>query len=176
MCLDKLCEEENIVINKKYKDVLFTETQISGSDVILVKPMTFMNESGRAVSFIKKSYELDNNDFIIVYDDIDIPISEIKIKERGNAGTHKGLKSVLNHLGSNDVPRIKIGINNPNYKVRNMVKYVLTPLKGKYLEELLIGVYKAKDSIMEIIKNGLANAMNKYNRRINLLASDTEAE
>ena len=86
------------------------------------------------------------------------------------------MKSVLNHLGSNDVPRVKIGINNPDYKVRDIVKYVLTPLKGKYLEDLLLGVYKAKDSIMEIIKNGLTNAMNKYNRRINLLASDMEAE
>ncbi len=176
MCLDKLCEEENIVINKKYKDILYAETRISGSDVVLVKPMTFMNESGRAVSFIKKSFELENRDFLIIYDDIDIPVSEIKIKERGNAGTHKGMKSVLNHLGSNNVPRVKIGIKNPDYKVRDIVRYVLTPLKGKYLEELLIGVYKAKDSVMEIIKNGLTNAMNKYNRRVKLLASDTEAE
>jgi len=164
------------VIGKRYKDVLYEKIKMFGKDVVLVKPMTYMNESGKAVSFIRKSYDLEPGDFIIIYDDIDILMGEIKIKEKGSAGTHKGMKSVVNHLGTNEIPRIKIGVNNPDYKIGNIVKYVLTPLKGKNLEEFLFGVYKAKDALIEIMKNGLSNAMNKYNRRINLLASDTEAE
>ena len=162
IALDKLAHKYRInVTTQKHKALVGTGI-IDGEKVILVKPQTYMNLSGEAVREVINFYKEDLKNLVVIFDDIDLPLGKIRIKEKGSAGTHNGVKSLVKELGSQEFKRIKIGIGNPTGNI-DLVSHVL----GKFSKEEMEVVEKSSESAVEaiemIIKNNLLGAMNKFN-------------
>lgn len=159
----------NVIANKyeiemnrtKFNSIVGTGN-ISGEKIVLVKPQTFMNLSGQAVREFVNFYKISNNNLIIIYDDMDIDKGIMKIRKKGGPGSHNGMKSVVQELGTEDFPRVRIGIGTPEHK-NDAINYVLGHIPDEEYELLQTGVKKASEAIEEIIKNGIDIAMNKYN-------------
>lgn len=160
--VNKLAKEYEIDINKsKFKGLYGTGT-IEGEKVIILKPQTFMNLSGESIRETIDFYKINIEDIIVVYDDIDVEPGTIKIRKKGGPGSHNGMKSVVEHLNTEEFSRIRVGIGTPKYK-SDMINYVLGSIPEDEAELLDKGTTLAKDAIIEIIKNGIDIAMNKFN-------------
>lgn len=160
--INKLSEKHSIEVNKTKFNSLYATGSIAGEKVILIKPQTFMNLSGIAVREFKNFYKINPSNIIVIYDDLDIEPGIIKIRKKGGAGTHNGMKSVVSEVGTEEFPRIRIGIGNPEYK-NDLLNYILTKIPEEDYKILQEAINNAADSIEEIIKNGIDIAMNKYN-------------
>lgn len=139
-------------IYKKDFDAFLSEVGIGNDKSILLKPATFMNLSGIAVLKAKKFYKIDNNDICIVYDDIDLPIGSIRFRTKGTAGTHNGMKSILTELGTENIARLRLGIENRPDRRIPLDAYVLSPFTE---DELILFNQELIDGI-EVLKNSLA--------------------
>lgn len=157
-----LAKENNIDVNKTKFNGLYGTGTIENEKVILLKPQTFMNLSGDSIVQFVNFYKLNLEQVIIICDDLDTNIGEIRIRKKGGAGTHNGMKSIVSVLNSQDFPRIRVGIGMPQNK-ENLIQYVIGHIPNEEYEMLQNGVKKAADSIYEILKNGIDIAMNKYN-------------
>ncbi len=133
MFLDYFANEHNIVFTEKNKS-LIAEFNYNGEKIILLKPQTFMNLSGEAVIEIVRFYKLKIEDIIIIYDDLDMEFGKMRIKDSSSSGGHNGIKNIINHLGTQDFMRIKIGINNPNK--RDVKTFVLSRFSKDELGQL----------------------------------------
>ncbi len=160
--INELAKEYNIKVEKSKFKGLYGAGTIEGEKVILLKPQTFMNLSGESLAEIINFYKISTKDIIIVYDDIDITTGSIRIRKSGSAGTHNGMKSVIAHLNTSDFYRVRVGIGSPNGKT-DMIHYVIGTVSKEEREVLQEGILKAKEAIVEIIKNGIDKAMNKFN-------------
>jgi PTH1 family peptidyl-tRNA hydrolase len=147
----------------------YKKTQLCGQPVVLAKPMTYMNESGQAVQKLKKMFTFDYSRMLVIFDDIDLPLGDIRIRERGSAGTHKGMKSVIQHSGTQEFPRLRIGIQNPGRKAANIIHYVLTSFRGEKNEIFKLGILQAADAAEAILETDILSTMNTFNRRKNSL-------
>ncbi len=158
--VNKIASEYNIEVNKKKFKGLYGAGVIEGEKVILLKPQTFMNLSGESVKEVVDFYKIENCDIIVIYDDMDIDLGTIKIRKKGNPGSHNGMKSVVHYLGI-EFPRIRIGIGKPENG--DFIRYVIGPIPEEEKEILDKSTTLAKDAVVEIIKCGIDNAMNKFN-------------
>jgi len=155
----------------------FRKARLFGHDVVLAKPMTYMNESGQAVRKLGRMFAFAPERLLLIYDDIDLPLGSIRVRERGSAGTHKGMKSVIQHLGSQEFPRLRIGIRGAGPARDDIVGYVLRPMRGKALAALQEGVCRAADAAEAFMQSDIHDTMNRFNRRKNsLLPQDEEAK
>ena len=157
--LSKAC---NIKVSKSKFDAIYGMGEINSEKVILVKPQTYMNLSGESIIKFKKSYNISNKNIIIIYDDIDLKLGDIRLKAKGSAGSHNGMKSVIENLNTEDFIRIRVGIGSPENK-EDMINYVIGQIPKKEREILNESILKAKNSIIEILENGIDTAMNKFN-------------
>ena len=157
-----LAEEYDIDLSRTKFEALYGSGIIEGKKVILVKPQTYMNASGRSVIEFVKFYKLQLNDLIVIYDDMDIDISKIRIRKSGSPGGHNGMKSIVNILADDRFPRIRVGIGKPKVE-EDYINYVIGAIPEDEEQELKKGVEKAKDAVKEVLKNGIDTAMNKYN-------------
>lgn len=160
--IDKLASKYNIEVTKEKHKAFIGTGIIEGEKVVLVKPQTFMNLSGEAVYEVMNFYKEDLKNFVVIFDDIDLPVGSIRIKERGSAGTHNGVKSIVHELGTQEFKRVKVGIGKPNGKM-DLVSYVLGKFSKEEFNEIEKSTNKAVDVIEVIIKDGVAKAMNDYN-------------
>ena len=135
---------------------------IENEKVILIKPQTFMNASGRSVIEFVNFYKIPLEDMIVVYDDMDLDISNIRVRKSGSPGGHNGMKSIVNILADDRFPRVRVGIGKPIYE-EDVINYVIGPIPEEEKEGLREGVNKAKEAVVEILKNGIESAMNKFN-------------
>jgi PTH1 family peptidyl-tRNA hydrolase len=162
--LDNFAEKNDFpefVLQKKY-EALVSESLIGGEKIILVKPQTFMNESGKTAREVLKNNKSQLNDLIIVHDDIDLPTGKIKIvKDRGSAG-HKGVESIIKNIGNEGLIRIRIGISSEQ-KTKAM-SVVLKKFTKEKKEIVNNAVNKATESLDFFIKKGLEKTMNEYNK------------
>lgn len=133
---------------------------IDGVKVILVKPLTYMNKSGEAVSALMKFYKLTPDRLVILYDDIDIAEGALRIRPNGSAGTHNGMRSVIACLGYNNFARIRIGVGAP-YPGGDLIKHVMGPISDLGREAALYGAKAAEDWAV----NGIEHAMNNFNKK-----------
>ncbi len=160
--VNKIAKDYDIEINKnKFKGIYGTGI-IENEKVILLKPQTYMNLSGESIIEAIKFYKIDTNKIIVIYDDIDVKPGKIKIRKKGGPGSHNGMKSVINSLGSQEFSRIRVGIGTPEHK-NDMINYVIGKVPKEELEQLDEGTSTAKEAVTEIIKNGIDIAMNKFN-------------
>ena len=160
--INKLAEKLNIKINKSKFKSLYGTGIINGDKIILVKPQTYMNLSGEAVRDFKNFYKVNTENIIIIYDDLDINPGLIKIRKKGGPGTHNGMKSVIHEIQTEDFPRIRVGIGNPEHK-NELLKYILSKIPEEDYKVLENAINNATSAIEEIIENDLDSAMNKYN-------------
>jgi peptidyl-tRNA hydrolase (EC 3.1.1.29) len=124
LALDMLADRNNVRIERKQFHALFGKGKIGGHEVFLMKPQTYMNNSGESVGPFANYYKIDPSHIIIVYDDIDIATGTIRVRGKGSAGTHNGMKSVIAHLGTEAFPRVRIG-SGPVPEHMDLVSYVL---------------------------------------------------
>ncbi len=164
MAIDKLAREFDISVTKIKHNALLGEGKIGNKKIILVKPQTFMNLSGKAVASLVRFYKIDLKNLLIIYDDVDIAPKEIRIREKGSGGTHNGMKSIVGMLGSNEFPRIRLGIGNS--QVMEIHDYVLGKFSSQELKDMEKFLDKVNLATEELIKNGVSSAMNKYNGQL----------
>lgn len=160
--INKLANDYNIEMNKQKFKAIYGMGIIEGKKVILLKPQTYMNLSGESIIEWVNFYKLAMDKLIIVYDDIDVEPATIKIRKKGSAGSHNGMKSVIQSLNTENFTRIRVGIGKPEYK-GDMINYVIGKLPKEEYEELQKGTELAKKAIVEILANGVDIAMNKFN-------------
>ena len=162
--VDLLAERNNIEINKiKFKSV-YGEGRINGKKLILVKPQTYMNNSGEAVRDIANFYKLDPSKIIVIVDDIDIDFGSVRIRKKGSAGSHNGLKSIIRLLGRDDFPRIKIGIGK-KHPQQNLADFVLSRFSQDEVEDIEDAIRDSAEAVELILKEDIDTAMNEFNRR-----------
>lgn len=160
--INELSNYCNIKVSKSKFDAFYGVGEINGKKVILVKPQTYMNSSGDSIIKFKKFYKISNKGIIVIYDDIDLKIGDIRLKSKGGAGTHNGMKSVIENLNTEDFIRVRVGIGVPVNK-EDMINYVIGQIPKRERNQLDESIKKAKDSVLEILENGIDVAMNKFN-------------
>lgn len=131
-------------------------------ELLLVKPLTFMNQSGIAVAALMSYRQLAPLDLMVFVDDINLECGRIRIRARGSSGGHKGLDSVIKECGSLDFTRVRIGVK-PEEEINDIVEYVLTPYKGVIADKIETGIKRAVDAFFVIIEKNLEEAMNRFN-------------
>lgn len=160
--LNKIAQKYNMQLNKNKFQGLYDSGIIEGKKVILIKPQTYMNLSGNSVKEIADFYKIEKENILVVYDDMDIEPGTIKIRKKGSAGGHNGMKSIIQMIGTEEFPRIRIGIGRPKHS-GDEINYVIGTIPEEENRILEKGVEKAKDAAIEILKNGIDIAMNKFN-------------
>lgn len=139
------------------------QTFVNGEKVFLVKPQTFMNESGRAVKPLLTYFNIDPEDLSVVFDDMDSPVGRVRLRQKGSSGGHNGIKSILTHVGTEHFNHVKIGIGRPKNGMK-VVNHVLTKFDSEDNSEAQDGIFKAVDAIKYYIENNdFTKAMNKFN-------------
>lgn len=162
--IDYIAEQKGVKVNKLKFKAVYGETNISGEKVFLVKPQTYMNLSGESVREFCSFYKIPPENVIVINDDISLPPGRIRIRAKGSAGGHNGLKSIIYQLQSDCFPRIKIGVGEPGNKDYDLADYVLGRFSKDEIpvfEDVIIRTAKACD---EIISGGTESAMNKFNQ------------
>ena len=160
--INKIAQQYHIEINKTKFQGLYESAIIEEQKVILVKPQTYMNLSGNCVKEIVDFYKISKEEILVIYDDMDIEPGKIKIRKKGSGGGHNGMKSIIQMLGTEKFPRIRIGIGRPEHN-GDEINYVIGAIPEEEIPKLEEGVEKAKEAVIEILKNGIDSAMNKLN-------------
>lgn len=161
LVIDRLAEKNDIKVNKIKHKSLVGDGFISGQKALLVKPQTYMNLSGEAIREIVDYYDIDMEDLIVIYDDFDIELGYIRIRKKGSSGSHNGMKSIIQHIHSQDFPRVRIGIGNSGKA--DWKDFVLGRMGSDEKKAIENAVEKAADAIMCILEKGIDKAMNEYN-------------
>jgi PTH1 family peptidyl-tRNA hydrolase len=164
MVVDRLAEMHSIRVSRKDSKALTGVGEISGTPVILAKPQTFMNLSGMSLKPLMDKHLLAPASLIVVYDELDLPWTEMRIKAKGSAAGHHGMESVIRSLGTQDFVRVRLGVN-PGYKLQDGAEYLLAPIKRRQAQELDELVGRGADAVGSIIAEGVEKAMTKFNRR-----------
>ena len=165
LVINKLASDYDISVSLKGFDACFGRGKIVDIPVLLAKPQTYMNVSGVSVKKLIDYFRIDLEDLIIVHDDIDLPFETIRLKAGGGHAGHKGLISVIDHLGDTEFIRVRIGIGKP--PERSMVeKYVLEPFTEDEMKLLPRITASTSDAVTMIISSGIQTAMNHYNEKI----------
>jgi len=162
--VDRLAGERGLELAHYEAQALTASTRIDGLDVLLAKPQTFMNLSGMAVARLIEKYALAAGDLIVLVDDVDLPLGSLRIRPRGSAGGHNGLKSIIGALGSSDFIRVRMGVG-PAQPIEDMVSYVLGPFHEADTEAVAEMLDQACEAVHVILREGSQKAMNRFNRR-----------
>jgi PTH1 family peptidyl-tRNA hydrolase len=174
LAIDRIAEQEGVVVQNRHCRAVTAKVRMSGRDVILAKPETFMNLSGAAVSALVKEYEADpQQDLLVIYDELDLTLGKMKIRERGSPAGHNGARSVTGALGTQEWLRIRIGVGMDlppeaiaaGAKGRGGTGYLLSPMHKRDLAVLDEVLDRAATATRRILEVGRAAAMNEFNRR-----------
>ena len=136
-----------------------------GRDFLLLKPLTFMNLSGKAVALWLRKESLPLDRLVVCYDDLDLPLGQVRLRHSGGAGGHHGMESLLSELGCADFPRMRLGIQDPRVEKPEQVDYLLSPLSGEARATLEGAADVAAEAVLDCVARGFTAAMNRYNRR-----------
>lgn len=162
LTLDILARKHGIEIRRNRFQAYFGEGFIGGRKVMLVKPDTYMNNSGCAVRELVNYYKTEPDELMVIYDDADLPEGYIRIRDGGSAGTHNGMRSVVYQLGYDNFPRVRVGIGKAEY---NMIQHVMSMPKGEDLERLKAAMYDAAAAAELIVRGDIQEAQARYNRK-----------
>jgi PTH1 family peptidyl-tRNA hydrolase len=165
LAIDRIANDLGIEIRNRQCRALTARATVAGETVILAKPETYMNLSGLSVVELAAEHQIDvTRDLIVIYDELDLPLGTIRIRQRGSSAGHNGMESILGALGTDEFLRIRLGIA-PDRKLTDGVKYVLTPFR-KAQEKVVDEVLDiAAQAVEVILKEGPAAAMNRFNRK-----------
>ena len=181
LAIDRLAEQCGVSIANRRGKALTAKATLAGKEVLLAKPETFMNLSGNSVAALLKELDIPAAESIVLYDELAIPLGQLRIRERGSAGGHNGIKSILSSLGTEEFIRVRIGVGKPPTETGRAVKaggtdYLLSPMRRMQLQELDEVLDQAVRAVETILKDGPKKAMNEFNRRINGDPEDPPAQ
>ena len=162
--VEALADRAGITLGRRRYRSLFARGSLHGEELLLVKPLTFMNDSGSAVVAWQQAPGLEPVRIIVIHDDLDLPTSQLRVKAGGGHGGHKGVRSIFEALGSADFLRIKVGIGRPRYG-SDPVEHVLGPFEEAERDEMKMAVEQAAEAVEVLLQDGLEAAMNRYNIR-----------
>lgn len=170
--IDYLANKYDIDVRKSKFKSIYGQGVISGQKVMLVKPQTYMNNSGEAIRELKNFYKFDIEKLIVIYDDIDIDFGTIRIRKKGSAGSHNGMKSIIYQIQDDKFPRIKISVGKkPEYM--NLANFVLSGFSKNEVGIIEDEIRLASDAVEIILASDIDKAMNKYNS-VKLVNDDNE--
>jgi PTH1 family peptidyl-tRNA hydrolase len=164
LTIDRLAERHGIRVTRRDSRALVGVGEIDGHSVMLAKPQTYMNLSGGSLAPLMAKHELDLSRFVVVYDELDLPWLSLKIKPKGSAAGHNGMKSLIASFATNEFARMRMGIH-PGHPVKDGAEFVLAPFKRPQIKELDGFVGYSADAVRSIIAEGVEKAMTKFNRR-----------
>lgn len=162
--VDELAKRYFIRVSKNERGTLTGSGKIRDKEVVLVKPQTFMNNSGAGLSAVLKFRNLTSKDLIVVHDELDLPWTALRIRKNGSAAGHNGVKSIIAALKTDVFTRVRVGIH-PNHEIEDAATYVLAPMEREMREEMGEVVSYTTDAVEAIIAEGAEKAMAKFNRR-----------
>ena len=160
---EELGERGNFPIQRLKFKALTNTAAIGGQGALLMKPVTYMNLSGEAVGEAARFYKLDPAHVLVVSDDVDLPLGKLRIRTGGSAGGHNGLKSIIQHLGSDQFPRLKVGVGGKPHPDYDMADWVLGKLQGEDKKVMDQAVKRAADAVECLLRDGPQKAMNRFN-------------
>ena len=161
-CLGELVRRTNAELNRKRKELRFAEVELGGGQVVLAYPRTFVNRSGQALNYLTGRFKAGPEKVLIVADDINLPPGSLRIRKKGGPGGHNGLKSIITALGTNEFPRVRIGVGTPDSS-GEQVEHVLGTFEPATLELVKAASARASDAITLIVSGDIDNAMNRFN-------------
>ena len=161
--VDALADQSGAAIRRIKYHALTAEAAVGGQGVLLMKPTTYMNLSGEAVGEAARFYKLAPDHVLVISDDVDLPLGKLRIRKSGSAGGHNGLKSIIQHLGSDQFPRLKIGVGGKPHPDYNMADWVLGQLRGEDAKAMDEAVRRAADAVECLLREGIEKAMNQFN-------------
>ena len=163
MAADALAKDKGISINRSRFKALTATVDMGGESVLLMKPQTYMNLSGEAVIQAVKFYKIAPENVIVVSDEMSLPIGKLRIRTKGSAGGHNGLKNIIAHLGTDSFPRIRIGVGAPPHPDYDVADWVLSVFRNKDAQEMAEAAKRAAEAIECYVLHGPERAMNRFN-------------
>jgi PTH1 family peptidyl-tRNA hydrolase len=172
LAIDRLAERNSIRVTRTDSKALLGVGVVGGRDVLLAKPQTFMNLSGTSVKALVDKYSVEAGEVLVLYDDLALPWTGLRVRPSGSAGGHHGVEDVIKRLGTQEFPRIRLGID-PGHP-RNGIEFVLSPIKKAQIHELDELLDHAAAATESILAEGVEKAMTKFNRRAQGLTKEEE--
>ncbi len=163
IAIDMLCEKLGVECKRAKFDSMYCEAMISGKRCVIIKPVTYMNNSGMAVYKWADFYKLPPEKVLVIFDDISLDVSRLRVRRKGSAGGHNGIKSIIEMLGSQDIPRIKLGVGQKPSPEYDLADWVLSRFSGQELEKLREAAKKACEAAELIVSDNIDKAMDLYN-------------
>jgi len=165
LAVDRIAERHGAEVNNRRCKALTARVRIGPEEVVLAKPETFMNLSGMSVRALVEELELEpERDLLVVYDELDLPMGRIRIRERGSSAGHKGMESIIGAMGTQELLRLRLGIA-PEHDVKDGSRYVLSQFRKSQYAAVDEQLDRAADAVETIINEGRAAAMNRFNRK-----------
>ena len=165
LAVDRIAEQCGVMVDNRHCKALTARARIGKEEILLAKPETYMNLSGLSVQELVRKYEIDpQHDLIVIYDELDLPLGTIRVRERGSSAGHNGMQSVINSLDTQEVLRIRLGIA-PDHPVKDGSRYVLSQFKKSQLVTLDELLDTAAEAVKVILEEGRSAAMNRFNRK-----------
>ena len=165
LVLDRLAERLQVQVNNRHCKALTARGRMGEHEVLLAKPETWMNLSGLAVRELVAEHELDpHKDLIVIWDELDLPMGTLRIRERGSSAGHNGVESIIGALGTEEFTRVRVGIA-PDHAVRDGARYVLGQFKKSQYRQLDEMLDRAAEAVEVIVQEGAGPAMNRFNRK-----------
>jgi PTH1 family peptidyl-tRNA hydrolase len=165
MAVDRLAEMCRAEFSRREARAKIASARFHGEQVVLAKPQTFMNLSGVSVSGLLRSLDVPLEDLIVLVDDVDLPLGSLRVRPKGSAGGHNGLKSVIGALGTDLFTRVRMGAG-PENPAEDLVAYVLSPFRGRDQEIVAEMIDRAIEAVGVVLKEGVEKAMNLFNRKV----------
>lgn len=163
--IDEIARQNHIFLDGKKHKAIYGKGQIEGTKVILAKPQTYMNLSGESIRALVDFYKVTEEELIIIYDDISLDVGQLRIRRRGSAGGHNGIKSIISHLGTQEFNRIKVGVGGKP-KGYDLADYVLGKFQKNEKPYIEKGIVMGAEATKVIITEGVDTAMNLFNKKI----------
>lgn len=161
-CIDLLAKKHDITLERRHRSAIIGEGDIGDKRVIIVKPRTFVNRSGATVSYLKARYALPTCRLLIVCDDINLAPGKLRLRRKGSAGGHNGIKSVIEATGSQDFPRLRIGVGRPP-EGTGQIEHVIGPMEPEDRDIVDEAVERAADAVACLLSEGMDETMSRYN-------------
>jgi PTH1 family peptidyl-tRNA hydrolase len=161
-CVDRIASDHSVGFSRRNRSALVGEGLIEGRPVVLAKPRTFVNLSGLAAAYLLTRFRASPQELLIIYDDMDLPLGRLRLRLNGTAGGHNGIKSIIETVGTQDIPRLRVGIGQPP-PGSDQVEYVLGTMSAQERETVDQAVDSVAEAVRCLLTDGIVQAMNRFN-------------
>jgi PTH1 family peptidyl-tRNA hydrolase len=170
MCLNHFAKTQGIRFDKKQGKARTGTGEVAGCKIVVAKPQTYMNLSGQSVSLLVRKFNINPDNLLVIHDDLDLPLSKIRIRQGSSSGGHKGIDSIITELGNQDFLRLRVGIGRPvknegitEFSEDEIIAYVLSDFTPDEKQAIIRVIPRASEAILCLLTEGLTITMNKYN-------------